>query len=627
MRKLTDAQTTKYDAFQRFQAKATGPINHMLDSIKKLEKKFGRKMKETGVKTPAIMKLSGQDNWWSPTQIFSLALHVGNQSNKARIFDGFPGFKETDLNTLLDFLTEEDWKAIGDIWRLNDEIFEETSVVYERLNKIRAQKIEPTKVLTKFGEIEGGYAPIRYDKEMARNASSLQVSKIVDMYEKTDLMARFESRYRIPTVKANFMRERASKTPYPLDLTLSSLTDHLTDTAHYIAYAEAVSDVKNIIDSEEMREATNRHLGSRVYQEWKESLSFIANPRIQSPHPELDQWIQKGRRWGTTVILAYNLNVARKQVFSAPAASLQIGKRRLALGYAKMLLKAVTSPKALKEQHDFMMDNSSYMQNRANSFETEFRRQGRLLDGKKFNVKVGEKRITYDDVLDAGFIPIKAVDLATVMPIWNEAYMIKRDELGASLPESHDRAVEWADNVVRTTQPSAESIDLTRLQRTPGVLSFLSMFGTFTIGKYQQRVRMNWRAYRSDKLTTKEYLERVALEMVVPAVGIAWLNERRYTEDEDESDWLQIMKDAALATGAMMVPGIGPIAGNLFSPFPVSVTPIEGAIRKGKFAVKDVTRALDPDQESETAKEGFWAMAVAFGLLAGVPITNLVETF
>jgi len=627
--KLTKAQEVKNKYFKKYQDKVAAPVEQILDSIKVLEKKHGRKMKDTGVETPAIMKTVGQDNWWTPTNIFALALNVGNKSNKARIFDGFPGFSETDLNILLDFLTEADWKAIEQIWRLNDEIFQDTSEVYTRVNKIKSERVETDKVQTKFGEIEGGYAPVRYDKEMARNSSDLRVSKIVEMNEKMDLMSRFESRQRISNVKANFMKTRVPTTPYPLSLSLSSITEHIADTAHYVAYAEAVNDAKNIMETEEMKQATLRHLGVEAYEGWKESLGYIANPRVQSKHPKVDRWIQKSRRWGTTAILAYNLNVARKQVFSAPAASLQIGKRRLALGYAKLLVKAVSSPRAVKEQYDFMMENSAFMKSRADSFEQEFRRQGSLLDSKKFNYQVrkGGKRYTYDDVLDFGFIPIKAVDLMTVMPIWDEAYRIKMEELGSSLPENVSKAVEWADHIVRSTQPTSESMDLTKLQRSGGGLSLLSMFGTFTIGKYQQRVRMNWRAFRSGKLTKAQFAERVLLEMVVPAIGIAWLNERRYLDDEEGSDWAKIIKDAMLATGTMMIPGAGPVIGNLFSPFPVSVTPVEGAIRKGKFAVKDVARAIEDPSDSEVMEEGLWSLAVAAGMAAGVPITNLIDTF
>lgn len=622
---LVKAQATEQRMFREFTDKTRPLFNQLQNTIEKLVKDFGQQMTHLNVSNPKIMRDFGQEGYWTPTQIIALAFHMGNESNSSRIFGGFPDLSPENLNTLVSVLKKEDWQAISDIGKLYDELFRRTGEVYHRLNGSEVPGISLPKVVTPFGEMDGWYAPIRYDKAMAQYAGDTnQISKIADLYEKSDLLAKFESKFRPTRVQANFMKSREARTPYPLDLTLSPFMDHIADSVHYIAFAETIEDVKNLVHSNDMKQATTRHLGADVYEGWKKNLQHIANPTRESANPFVDKIIAQSKRWGTAVILAYNTNVARKQVLSAFAAIPALGRAAFVKTYARAAIRSLAHPTRTKAQFDFMMESSPMMLNRASSFQQEFKRQLKLIDPEKFNFKLPltDKRFTYDDIVDVGFFMIKAVDLATVMPLWEEAY---NQELARTF--DHEKAVTVADDLIRSTQPMSESMDLTRLQAEGGFQALLTMFSTFTIGKYQQRVRMNWRAWRNDKLTNAQYLERVFWEMAVPALAIAWLNESRYGDLEDETDWDTIWADAIQSAILLTAPAIGSIVGGLFSPYPMSLTPLQGAMRRFEFAVKGAVSAADRAIEGDVDAESFYAITEALGIFGRVPITNFVDTF
>lgn len=599
----------------------------LLKTIKKLKKEHGDKITQNVPKTPSIMKRNGQTNWWRPEQILGLALNVGNESNRSRIFEGFQGMTETDLNRLLDFLTKEDWDAIQKIWDLNDEIFEEVNQVHFNINGYRVEKILAAEIKTKFGTYRGGYTPVRYDSKMAENAGGIAEANIANLHEKADLMSRQESRFQTPAPKSGFVKGRVATTPYPLLLSLEPIGDHISDTTHYITHAEVMRDVDRLVKTDPFKNAVRDHLGIEVYKELRPALQFIANPRKVSQDPQMDGLFGKFRRMATTWMLAYNESVAAKQFFSSPAAALKLGKRAWIGAYVKTIFDVPD----IKNKYDFMLNNSAFMNARTNSFDQEFKKQFNSLKSSQKSVLFGDKLITWEDVVSIGFLPIKIVDMATVLPLWTTAYNQKMKDTGGGLPKNHDEAVKFADDVIRTTQPSSQALDLTKAQRSTGLWQLFSMFGTFTIGKYQQRVRMNWRAFKSNKISTPKYLETVFLEQLLPAVGMATVMQLMKGNDLGDDETIETLtKDAIQSAVTLPIPVLGSML-YPFSSYAFTLSPIENiavavqrpAQKLGKEAVK-LLKGKRVNEE-EAAKAAFWTVANLLSIWKRVPVSKVVK--
>jgi len=326
------------------------------------------------------------------------------------------------------------------------------------------------------------------------------------------------------------------------------------DSAKYITHAEVVRNVDWLINNEEFESAIKDHLGPAVYGQLRPSLSYIARPERKVVDAGADRaslWLKKAV---TAKILAYNASVAAKQAFSSPAAALEMGPK----AYLKGLVTTYLDPVGIasdkggwKGKYKFMIESDPYMRDRmGRGFDrelTDFKNVS--LNKKTFNVF--GKEISWDDVVSFGFTPIKAVDTATVLPIWYGSYIDKVEELG------HDEAVKYAGNVVRRSQPSTQEIDLTALQRN-SFFTPLTWFAGFRIGKYQQRVRYFYRGMRSGNISKTKYAAHVMFEQLVPAMGMQLLFAAIYGDDLDkEETWYEIAKKGMATMATMPIPLFG----------------------------------------------------------------------
>ena len=112
-------------------------------------------------------------------------------------------------------------------------------------------------------------------------------------------------------------------------------------------------------------------------------------------------------------------------------------------------------------------------------------------------------------------------DRATVGVVWNGAfakYMSENAIVEMTQKQKIDGAVEYADTIVRNTQPSALPFDLNALQRTEGMMRLFTSFMTWSF-KYGNRFIGKTRAYRDGAISTKEYTKFILYEAVLAQWG------------------------------------------------------------------------------------------------------------
>jgi len=643
--RLSDAHNRKSERVRHYTALLDPHYRQILSTILKLKKEYGAFMQgEDLPPTPVILQKDGTKSW-TPQMIFALALHYGNESNRSRIQTGFPDLTDAHLKQLFDLLSEADWDAVQGIWDINDQIFEEVNEVHNRVNGYRVKKIPaaPFSVVTKQADgtvikkqIRGGYAPVRYDSGLMHRVANAGANRMNEFYEQEDLLARHESKFMTPNINSKFTKARVAKTPYPLLLNLDMIGDHVMDALHYVVYEEVVRDVNNLFKGMDFHRAVVERMGPAVLTNLKEQLAFIANPRKQTVDPQLEGWLGRLRAGTTAWMLAYNASVAAKQGLSAFAAAQYIGNRGLAAAYIK---HGLNIPE-IKNNILFMLNNSEYMRSRTQSFDQEFRKIFNNLDfngvlnpsdlkdlrnligvlglptGK--SVKIGSRVYSWTDIADIGFFPIKAVDMATVMPIWTEAYQQKMQE-----SNDQEAAVKYADNVIRSTQPSAQGIDMTKWQRDGGVASLLSMFGTFTVGKYQQRIRLNWRMMKAGKMSKGQYAQTVLLEQIVPAVAaqvIVTLMKGDSLEDDEDKLLFALRVLGMIITMPFPVLGMLFPFGNFLFDLPV-LSPVQQVQRTAYKAGKDVYEG----NWGDAAKDFAMAAGHAWSIANRVPLTRVIQ--
>jgi hypothetical protein len=491
---------------------------------KRIEKEFGKKFDVPGVKLPDSLWFNKKIKRWDVEMLLSAALNLGNEKNLHAMKKGY-GFTDAEINAIRRMLDSTEWAVIQEMWNLLDESFDPMNEVYKNLNNESMVKEPalPFTVTRKDGttfDVEGGYYPLIYDHQLA----DISAEKFAEDVARNHSSAMFRQ-YDVnkgPTIS----REWGGLPPV---LSLAIIPRHIETVARYISHAEVIRDAHSIFHQPEFKKEFTRVFGVDEFRNLEEGLSHIARPAqgVAGKWAKGFDWM---RRMSTFAILGHNLWVAAKQPFSALGAIKEIGL----LPTMNALLEMTAHPmESIRQIHNL----STYMDNRSSSFDREVQEHTKKLRPFQRGVDIGDKRITWKDVQNFGFIWIRMADAATVYPLWTAAY---NKELARNGGDS-DAAVTYADDLIRTTQPSADPIDLSSWQRSKDVIPrVLSMFQTFLL-TYGNRTRYHLRALREGRMSPMEFGKHLFYEQFLPPIlmtaFISMLKEGELPEDEEEFLW------------------------------------------------------------------------------------------
>jgi hypothetical protein len=148
-------------------------LDQLRRSARAWEKQYGKRLLLPGVVIPASWKNIGRS--WSADAVITMALHMGSDSNMARLRSGYPDLDSQTIETLTGLLSEADWDAVQGIWDTLDAQWGKLDAVHFKLNGFHMQRIQAREflpvglerqgVLKKY---RGGYFPAIYDPEQSR---------------------------------------------------------------------------------------------------------------------------------------------------------------------------------------------------------------------------------------------------------------------------------------------------------------------------------------------------------------------------------------------------------------------------------------------------------------------------
>lgn len=580
-------------------------MDQLYKTLRAWKEKYGMRMRVQGADTPSLLKLDGQEGWWTGEQILSLALNQGNAGNQERILAGYPDLTQDTVNKLLDLLSKEDWDAIQGIWDLIDSKFQAIDAVHTKLQNFHMRRTPPDPVRTKFGLLRGGYYPAVYDPFLS--------VKVAEFTEADDLLARSEAIRQVPAAKSGMTKARVSGVRLPIKLSLSVVTSHLNDVNRYITHAEPVRNIDRIIRNRTFADETIRVLGKEVYDMIRPALKYAARPVVETTDAGLDRVIGWLRGKSTAFALAWNIGVAIQQPAATFSGIYEIGGTY----YAKGLAASMVHPASL---YQTIMELSPYMASRAKNRTQEMREMFDRMSADQRRLHFGNSSVSWTEVQNFGFWPIQLADMATVLPIWQGAFTKGLDQNNGDI----DAAVAYADGIIRKTQGSAQPIDLTHWQRMGGAARLFSLFSTFTIGTYGQRQRLHFRAWRAGKISALEYAWFNLCDAVLPALTLSLSYAVIYGVDFDDDEWKEIAKDVAKY---ILLTGI-PIAGQLFSPYGrVLESPVGSGLEETKNLLAKGSKLIEEDFDQDAVNAVVWQMLAVVSFFSGVPVSRLVEKY
>lgn len=536
--------------------------------------------------------------------IIAIALNMGNASNLEKLLLGEKWTEDGVRAAVNKHLTQEEWTFVQDMWDLIDSQWPEAAVMIRDVEGVEPPSIEAVPLQTPYGTLKGGYYPVEY----ARN-ESLKGDKVGEMQDSALLVGLAPSpRYGRPSSKAGSTNARTEFNA-PFNLSLSVIGKHLDEITHDIFHRRAVADIFKIVSNDRFREAIRSRLGAEYEKVFLPWLKRVANEARQN-NSDLRGWdnAMKTLRVNVTM-MAMGLRVSTMvQQVAGYANSLQrLGSKDMLAGMAEFW---PNPGRAAKQVYAL----SGEMRHRANNLERDV----------KANLDKFRGKSTWKASLGRfAFRGIALGDLSVSIPTWLGAY---RKGLADGFDDAD--AIAYADKMVRDTQGSGGSKDLSSFQNGSETWKIMGMFYNILNVFYNAQQGIVEDARKPNK-SFSDYADiawQVSMLMIVSPIMVALLSGQGPDDDEDKLYWAMRQAGFGAFSGIPIVRdlmgtlsremGGKPSAGFKMSPV---AGPLEGSIH----LVKDLTKVVSGD---EMSKNFFKNTFNVVGGFAGLPTGQIGVT-
>jgi hypothetical protein len=601
----------------------------------RLNKKFGSGFfLVNGLDVPQALADQGQ-NSWSVERLITTTLNLGNTHNKNVVMNAFQ-FSEKEIEVLTSLFTGSEWDTIQGIWDTLEGIHPMVDDVFFKMNNRRLGKVdaEPLVVRTAEGNIKtlrGGYYPLAFD----RTADNLD-PKISDVQMDSD---RDKAVMYNQNIRDVHMRSRSNNGHYrPPLLSFQVLQRYINDTSRYVGYAEYIRDLKRIAKHPDWKKMVIDKYGKPVYSAVLTTIDFMARPEIKRTGIPLEKYIEKSMALSTLSILGGKVGVALKQQLSQLSLWQELGGGANAKymwqahrhimnnsgGFAAGLkgrLGDISNPVIQESFEESMILNAR--DGKYNQAITDFRSEVSPFDFKKdvpVLSKMLGKKISAQDAKDFWFSLIHHADRsAATMSYLSAKFKFLNENSNLPTDEAKRKAIEYADTVVLATNPSTLPFNRNLFQQQGGIWRTVIPFMTWTSLQYS-RIRHKHKAWKEGAITTKDFMEIVAAEMVASPIGGVLIGSALGGESPE---W----EDLAYGILSYSVSGI-PIIREVppffkyggFGGSQVGFKPIEDtakAFRTGYNVAKG--------KGNKDMSDFLWDMSYAIGTITGQPVMNIFK--
>ncbi|MCR4374153.1 MAG: 2'-5' RNA ligase family protein [Acidobacteria bacterium] len=408
-----------------------------------------------------------------------VALNWGNPGNQQRLMSGFD-WSESQVQAILDTLTEKDWTFVKAVWAHINSYKAEIVAKQERVFGVAPEMIEGVPFQTKFGEVPGGYFPIKYDPEADPKAYAHNVKELAEQMMRgqttSSTTRRGFTQARQEVVKNRRMR-----------LDFSTIWQHTADVIHDLTHHEMLIDVNRILRHPKVATAIRQHYGMPVYRELQASLQDIAAGDVPVQHQgeRALEWL----RQGTSIArMGWNLMTSAVQPLGLTVSVVRIGPKWVARGVARWLGDAARMENTVSQIHK----QSAFMRLRHKTLEREIREiqsriqprgawalsaLGRSVAGGAGARAGHEIASKYAAVEDSYFWFISRAQMVADIPTWLGGY-----EKARAQGNDEKRSVALADQAVIDSQGSGHIKDMAHSQRgTPSLKLFTQFMGYFSV--------------------------------------------------------------------------------------------------------------------------------------------------
>ena len=468
-----------------------------------------------------------------------------NDSNQAHLIGS--GFTDEDIEIIGNFLTAQERKAVEDMLRFYDEY------QYPILDKI-------------FVELEGVH--------LGKEEQYFPIDRVENVsYNKELEKDILERNYvRRPGVSKGFTKERVtSKKGFSEFSYFDTILRNNRKVEHYKAFAKSIRDANKILNNPEIKNAIKEIAGEKyqkVLDKWLKDVAYGADKQSMDTTEKLIQWIRTNY---AVAVIGGNL----LSVMKAPISFMQGMEMAGKWNTTKALFRFILAP---LDWNAKINEKSVLMKFRAMRQEREL---GEIVSQRTLKQQI-DKVTGMQLIREKSMLPWVVADKATVDIIWLAAYTDAKADM------SEQQAVDYADMVIRRTQPMSGALNL------PDTFRGREYQKLFTLFRNQPNQNFNLLLEsvlqkQKGKIGMGEFSNHLVFYLIVPAMIIGIINRRRLPEDLGE-----FAKDVLNgALGGLIY--FGNITNMIASGFMGATTPIESLFEDfyNFYRTKDAWAKLD----------------------------------
>lgn len=541
-------------------------------------------------------------------QIIAVALNTGNESNLRKLLLGEQWadpdneteitFQNLKLQAVLSHMSESDWQLVQKIWDQMETLYPQLAEVHRRTTGLVPPKIESTPVQTPFGELRGGYYPVKYDPNRSVKAAQNEDRLNAETESMFSNNASIQS-----SVNTGATNERTGFYD-AIRLSLDVVPAHFQETIHYITHHDPVREVNKLTRDARVAQTIKEKLGPEEYAQLRPWLNDIAKDGREAPTKMFwDDMLQRLRFGVTLGAMGFKASTGIIQISGLSNTIAEVGMANT-LQAMRTILGSTTS---MRSAWDFAVENSKVLEHRAQTMDREIKSAMKRIEGKR-GIVAAVQEVSMKHI---ALIQTYMVDL----PSWHAAYIKEMKESG-----DETKAFQHADFVVENVQGSGATKDLARIMRGQSETGrMFTMFMTFFSSLWNME-RDLVKGAQSGRYSTTNVAAKAMFLFTIPVLFEMMMRGEFAKEDEDDETKLQKMLTGVAMYPVQSIPFVRDVANAVTGDFGYNISPLQSIIEQGTRTIPEiVTRGFTDDEITKGQAKG----ATKFiGAAAGIPGTG-----
>ncbi len=438
----------------------------------------------------------------------AIALNMGNESNAQRLLGG-EGWSIQQLQPVLNSLSAADWQFVQAIWDHFESYRPAIGAKEKRVYGKEPNWVEPTPVHTPYGELRGGYYPIKYDPRASERAESHADAEAA----KRQLAGAYTS----ATTRRSFTKSRVEEVNgRPLLYSLDGIYNGVQEVIHDLTWHEWLIDANKLVRNKKIAEAMRSKYGPDAHQQFKKWLEDNAagDHGAQGAGEKALAYIRQGV---SVSGLGLNVMSALMQPLGITQSIVRIGPKWVGKGVAKFMGAPIETADAINEKSEFMRT----------------RALTRLREINEVRSQVKGRTAAREAVDASAYFLMMRCQQAVDIPTWWGAY-----EKAIAEGNDESRAVALSDQAVIDAQGSGGVKDQSAIERGgPGIKLFTTFYSFFNTA-LNLGVQKTMNTESKAKLAA-DYLLLYSIPVIL---GAALKDAMTPGDSGDWDDWEHIIK-------------------------------------------------------------------------------------